>query len=221
MWRRQSRGRVWQVMAVAVLGLVGAGMLGVEPASAASPAQVDTSLRLVPEDAAFYSAMLRNREQFEAIANSRAWAKIKQMPLVQMAWNLYLMQATVPGSVPARIQNALRDPDARKTFDVVADMLSDEVFCFGDRHFMDAVAILQEVGNAVRYGSLVAKVGGGDELSDQQLQMRAVLTALVKRMDALVVPDLVMGFKLRDAQRAKDQLAQLEEIATPRSSGPS
>ena len=51
------------------------------PARAAQPVP---SLDVVPADAAFYSAMLRNREQFDAIVNSKAFAKIKDLPYVQM-----------------------------------------------------------------------------------------------------------------------------------------
>ncbi len=58
------------------------------------------SLELVPENVAFYSAMLRNREYFEAIVNSRAWAKLKALPIVQTGLMLYKLQTAVPGSVP-------------------------------------------------------------------------------------------------------------------------
>ena len=37
------------------------------PAAADDLAKLDTSLKLIPADAAFYSSMLRNREQFQAI----------------------------------------------------------------------------------------------------------------------------------------------------------
>ena len=46
-------------------------------------AKLPASLELVPENVAFYSAALRNREKYEAIVNSRAWAKLKGLPVVQ------------------------------------------------------------------------------------------------------------------------------------------
>ena len=52
------------------------------PARAAQPV---ASLDVVPADAAFYSALLRNREQFDAIVNSKAFAKIMDLPYVKWA----------------------------------------------------------------------------------------------------------------------------------------
>src|SRR5271157_2011014 len=65
------------------------------PVRAAAPVP---SLDLVPADAVFYSAMLRNREQFEKIVNSKAFAKIKALPYVQMGLAGLQAQATQPGS---------------------------------------------------------------------------------------------------------------------------
>jgi len=52
--------------------------------TAADPLREETSLRFVPADAAFYGTALRNREQFDALVNSRAAAKLMEIPAVQM-----------------------------------------------------------------------------------------------------------------------------------------
>ena len=46
----------------------------------------DISARLVPADAPFYSAALRNREQYDLVVNSRAFKALKELPAVQQAW---------------------------------------------------------------------------------------------------------------------------------------
>ncbi len=43
-------------------------------------------------------------------------------------------------------------------------------------------------------------------------QARSVLSALDAERDRLAVPNIVIGFKLTDAVRAKDQLARLEKV---------
>ena len=114
--------------------------------------KLDTSLKLIPEDAAFYSSMLRNREQFEAVRNSNAWAKIQAMPVVQMGLAMYQMQLANPGSGPAKIQAALENPEIRKIIDLAADMVSDEVFLYGDESCVDFLKLAQDVdrGRALR-----------------------------------------------------------------------
>src|SRR5438067_1115153 len=41
------------------------------------------SLQLVPANAAYYSAMLRNKEQWNAVANSQAVARLMELPAVK------------------------------------------------------------------------------------------------------------------------------------------
>ena len=86
------------------------GVLAARPAAAADLAKLDTSLKLIPADAAFYSSMLRNREQFEAIKNSNAWAKIMEMPVVQMGLFLYNAQVETPDSGPAQVGSRPEQP---------------------------------------------------------------------------------------------------------------
>ena len=81
--------------------------------------------------------MLRNREQVEAVASSRAWAKLKSMPVVQMGLALYNMQAAIPQSPPGKILAAMQDPEVQEAMSLVGDMMSNEVFCYGDRNVGD------------------------------------------------------------------------------------
>ena len=97
-------------LSVLTLALVAAGWLCPQPAAADGLDKLDTSLKLIPEDAAFYSSMMRNREQFEAIRHSNALAKIQEMPIVQMGLAFYNMQLATPGSNVAKIDAALREP---------------------------------------------------------------------------------------------------------------
>ena len=126
------------------------------PSPAGELDKLDTSLKLIPDDAAFYSSMMRNREQFEAIAKSNAWAKIMEMPVVQMGLSLYNMQLANPDSSPAKIDAALKNPEMRKILDLLADMASDEVFVYGDKNFVDFMKLFQIVNGANSFGPLKA-----------------------------------------------------------------
>ena len=89
-----------------------------------------SSLDIVPDDAAFYSAMLRNREQFDTIAKSKAWAKIQALPGYQMGMGLYQMQAANPGSPVGYLEAAMSSPNRAKSLDFLADIFSFEILRF-------------------------------------------------------------------------------------------
>ena len=108
------------------------------PARAAQPV---ASLDVVPADAAFYSSMLRNREQYDAIVNSKAFAKIMELPYVKLGLQTLQAQASGPGSP----LGMLNDPDVKKSLAFLADIFSDEVFVYGGADFNQTVELLQGV----------------------------------------------------------------------------
>ena len=103
----------WRCAAAVCAALVVSGG-GVGASMAAETAALPATLQLVPDDAAFYDSMLRNREQVEAVASSRAWAKLKSMPVVQMGLALYNMQAAIPQSPPAKSWPRCKTPKFKK-----------------------------------------------------------------------------------------------------------
>src|SRR5436189_257053 len=60
------------------------GLLFAVPAQGQELGKAASSLELVPADAATYTVMLRNREQIEAIAKSKAWARLTSLGFVKM-----------------------------------------------------------------------------------------------------------------------------------------
>ncbi|MBN2476614.1 MAG: hypothetical protein JXB62_18535 [Pirellulales bacterium] len=191
------------------------GLLAVEPVRAGQLEDLGTSLNLVPDDAAFCSTMLRNREQIEAIGGSQAWSKLKSMPFVQMGLALYYMQAANPESVPGQIQTALKDPEVRKLLDLAADMTSDEVFCYGDQSLVGAMELMQQIGGAMRYGPAIMQISGKAKgINENQLQGMLLLSALAENVELIKAPDMVMGFKVSNTELATEQLLKLEALAT-------
>ncbi len=199
---------------VLTLALAAAGWLCPQPAAAGELDKLDTSLRLIPEDAAFYSSMMRNREQFEAIRHSNALAKIQEMPIVQMGLAFYNVQLATPGSRVAMLDAALRNPESRKVLDLAAEMVSDEIFIYGDKNVVDFVKLFQIVNAAQTYSPLVAQLTGQAAAGEHgQIQGRAVMTALAKNATLIGVPNLIVGFKVQNTDLAKEQLSKLETLA--------
>ena len=183
-------------------------------AAAADPfAGLETAARMVPADAAFYSSMMRNREQVESLLGSNAWARLKAMPYVQMGLALYNLQALDSESIPGRINAALRDPEQRKLIDLAAELVSDEVFVYGDESLIGSIALVQQVASAMRYGPMVLQLSGAAEPFDEdELQAMLLLAVLAENIDLIRVPELVVGFKIKNTEYAVAQRDRLETL---------
>lgn len=192
-----------------VLALAGLPM----PLAQAAP-KYGNSLDWAPADAAFYSASLRLREQIEIIARSNAWAKLTNLPAVQMGLQFAKLALHQPGGPLEQLHDFFSVPENRELHDLVLDGLSSEIVCYGDSHAADFVDVLLRTLNAVQYGSMIADLhsrGGRDE----DVTTRIFLNALDARRDRLETPGLVLAFKLTDAARAQSQLKRLETLVKP------
>lgn len=207
--------------------LLAAALIATACRPVAARAAPVTSLDIVPADAAFYSAMLRNREQFDAIANSKAWAKIQALPAYQMGLTMYQMQAANPGSPAGWLQAALSNPESRKSLEFLAGLFSDEVFVYGGPSFNKTVELYQSVTWATQfsmYGAMIRQAGHAGPPNPremEEIQGRAFVQALVSQADAIEVPELVMGFKVKDKAQAESLLSRLEdEVKNALDNGP-
>ena len=114
-----------------------------------------------------------------------------------MAWQMYETQAAQPESGPAKVQAALKDPQVQDLLALLADMVSDEVFVYGDADMVDFLGLMQEVGGAMRYGpALVELSGRKKDLSKDDIQAMILLGVLSDNVDAVKVPGMVLGFKV-------------------------
>jgi hypothetical protein len=174
------------------------------------------SLQWVPADAAFYGACLRAREQVEAVAKSRAWAKVRSLPVVKALWQKVQAELTGEEGKLAPLARFYQDPENKKLVALVGDMLSREVFVYGGKNWPKVVELAQQFnGINLRAQALVlSRLAGLTRVRPEQLQALAVLYILNQNLDRIVVPDLVLGFKLTKAEPARAQLKRLEGLLT-------
>ncbi len=176
----------------------------------------NTSLELIPADAAFYGTMLRNREQIEIIGRSKAFQALLEMPAVRDGLGMLKAQEGNENSPAGKFQAALKNPMVAELLGLLGDMFSDDVFVYGDAGVVDAIELAQEVGNAVRYGPIVIKVTGkGEDLGPKQRRAASALYALSKNLNLIKVPTIVAGFQVDDTQRAETAITRLETLLTP------
>ncbi len=196
---------------VALLGALAGCAFPAAPARSAEPNDLQTSLKLIPADAAFYSAMLRNKEQYEAVANSRAWAKLWSLPAVQQGWEAFQQNSKKQLDELRRIFDT---DDNKELLALLGDASSDEIFVYGDDTWVGFLDLFQQVYAASRSQPVIAQLDGtAGGRSEAELQTRAFLSVLAANPDLIKVPNLVLGFKVTDAKRAERQLKRLEALA--------
>ena len=182
-------------------------------AASGQPAS-DTALAFMPDDVAFYSSSLRLSERAQIVAQSNAWKKLTQLPVVQMGLGLYQLQAAMPDTPVARVNAVLVDPQWEDTRQLVRDMFSQEVFCCGDKNLIGALKLMRDLQNAMRFGPALARLSNPNlPGGDTSLQAKLALATLAARADEIKIPNLLMGFRISNKQRAQSELDRLEKLA--------
>lgn len=196
-----------------LLAVLAALALATPPARAEGPDGVDAALKLLPADTAFYGSMLRNREQVEAIAKSKAWAKLMDLPAVKLARKRIEDQLANPDPQTAMVLEFLKQPENQELVEVLGDAVSDEIFVYGGSSWVDFINLFQQTSNAVRFGSALEQFKPENRgKNPAEFQARAALRVLGRNVKLIRVPDFVLGFKVKDATKAEKQIKRLEDL---------
>jgi hypothetical protein len=183
-----------------------------QPTRAGELDKLDTSLKWVPADAAYYSSMLRNGEQIEAIAKSRAWAKLTALPAVKMLRQLAQTQLNENPQL-AQLLQLYQQPENQQLGELLGDMLSHEIFCYGGSNFTGFTDLVMQIVGAMRYRpALMRLTRQAEDFDPFQVQIITLLHVFSQNLDLIKVPDLVIGFKLSKVERAEAQLKRLEAM---------
>ncbi len=195
--------RIWRPLS-AILVVV----LSVASVSAQSLDQLDTALKRLPADTAFFSAMLRNQEQIDAAKQSRAWQKLWSLPVVQMGWANFQKELN-----KSEARAFLDDPENKELLALLSDGVSREVFISGGGNWSESIKFFQEVYGTMYWNNKLGSAGLGPK--DPSVQLQALIQELIRQQQHIKIPDLIIGFKLTDLKRAENQLARLEALVTP------
>jgi hypothetical protein len=175
--------------------------------------KIDSSLGLVPADAAYYSATLRNREQFDAVAKSKAWAKITQLPAYQMALTLLKQQYADPNGKLSPLRDLMEQEENRDLLQLLADAYSDEIFSYGAANWVGFVDLWTQLNRAQQFGPFMQMLKDPtDQKAISMAQVRGMLRVLARNPDKMKAPDFVLGFKIKDDKKAESQIARLETL---------
>ena len=222
-------GRARTVFVHCVLLLCGLTLVG--PASAQTSVRERTSLRFIPDDAAFYSTSLRLKEQYESFTRSKAFTRLCALPYVKLAAE-ELKKSFEEGFLEAEeeeddddekngekkeagAKDAQTDPReslrefyafwgdlaTQKLTALGLDALSHEVFFYGDKSTMGFLREIQKLNREVNRLTLAGERGPFVNTNIQPL---------LDHLDKLPVPAFVMGFKTTDSAGITEQITALE-----------
>ena len=195
--------------------------------AADTPAKPSGSLALVPADASLYVSSLRLREQLDIARRSKAWRRFTEIPAVQMGWQVAQPQLNDPNGPLATMRRFFEVPDNKQLLQLLGDMVSSEVFVYGDASLAQFATVFLEAYGSVQASNLVevirdatnpASAADRETRVERQAERsrevtRAFLTELAAHVDDLTIPNVVIGFQLSDTEPAQAQLKRLEMIA--------
>jgi hypothetical protein len=173
-------------------------------AVAAELAEQAKSLRMVPADAAYYSSSLRLKEQLDSFLQSNAYSQLLQIQFVQLVKGqieFHWQQPTLP-QVKA-IREYVDSPEGQDAIAVLKEMFADEVFLYGGSDVTEWLQLFMEINSIQRTARLEAKASGDEP---EEVMSKRFLEIFQERADDYSVPTMVWGFRIKDADRAEQQL---------------
>ncbi len=203
--RHLSVARHWVLVGTALAVLAGC-TVWTAPTRAAGPLdKLGTSLNFIPEDAAFYSATLRNGEQIEAVCKSRAWAALKALPAAQDGLKRFRTEIE-SGQYAPQVKAAWENAEVQSALKLLGDMFSQEVFVYGDQGVVDLIELVGRVSSSVRYGQMLGQVKGEGPSRPEGL----LAAALADNIELLKVPNVILGFRVKNRELAAQELRKLD-----------
>ena len=195
---------------LAAIALLACGSLLTPSAHGAELGEQAHSLKKVPADASFYSASMRLREQWHIFRDSKAYAKLMQIPLVQIG----KMQATFQWEQSeeptiAKLREYVQSQAGQDAVAVLKEMFAEEVFVYGGNDIADVFGVFMEVNSMRRAAPVEAALSGKEK--DEVLTDR-MFEVLEKNADKLKVPTMVFGFRIKDQERAKRELDEVHSL---------
>lgn len=153
--------RACRAMALAVL--TGFGVSGLRAMAADAGGLAGSGVTVAPADAAFFSATLRSREQFDALVASNAYASLRALPGVKRALDSLEEQRVMPGSPLAMIETFMQLPENEQALDLLRDMVSTDTFVYGEPSCIPLIRLARKLQQAQQAAGMLVPEGVGVE----------------------------------------------------------
>src|SRR5690606_14811562 len=105
-------------------------------------------------------------------------------------------------------------PENQQLAKLAKEMVSDEIVFYAGEDFpkfMELLSIVQ--GSRIAPMLEQMEVGGTGAVDPNEARLRAMAEAIAEDPELLVVPDMVLAFKVKDKEAGETQLKRLEVVA--------
>lgn len=126
----------------------------------AADSLADSGVAMIPEDAAFVSATLRAREQYDRFEKSNVWATLRKLPSVVRAMEEIDEQKMQPGSPLSMMETFMQLPENEQALALLKDMVSTDTFIYGDPSCVTFVELLKKVQQAQNAAGVLRMASG-------------------------------------------------------------
>ena len=120
----------------------------------------DSGVAMIPEDAAFVSATLRAREQYDRFEKSNVWAALRKLPGVVRAMEEIDDQKSQPGSPLSMLDTFMQLPENEQALALLKDMVSTDTFVYGDPSCVTFVELLKKIQQAQNAAGVLRMASG-------------------------------------------------------------
>ena len=190
--------------------LAGTCLLLAVSLAAADSLQQGTSLRFVPENVSFYASSLRLQEQWQAFAQSNAYQRLSELPLVQMAVEKVMSQWESPDDDElAQIKAFIVAPENDNLLKLACDAFRHEIFLFGDSNFGELLATLNHLNQQV--STVQWRMIGRDDVDEDELKQE-IIENVVGSLDEIEMPQVAVGLRVSMPDVARSELGRLKPL---------
>ncbi len=130
-----------------------------------------SGVALIPEDAAFVSATLRAREQYDRLEKSNAFAALRKLPFVSRAADSIEEQKLQPGSPLSMASTFMELPENEQALELLKDMVSTDTFVYGEPSCIAFVELLKKIQQAQNAATLLQLASGDASVGGIEVDM--------------------------------------------------
>lgn len=204
----------FQFPAILVISLIWMTQSADAQLAARSSIRSETSLAQIPASVGFYAAFLMNRQQFDAVANSKAVRALLEMPVIEKGIAAVRQQWTERDDDGIQlIKSMLDEQENQELIQLLIDAVSHEVFVAGNEDIGDVISMFQRLNNLQSSVRLETITTGQDP---NQLLVNKLMEFFLNDVESLQVPVLVLGFKSTRIESVNGQIARLEMLLRKR-----
>jgi len=138
---------------------------------------------MIPEDAAFVSATLRAREQYDRFEKSNVWAALRKLPGVVRAIDAIDEQKLQPGSPLSMLETFMQLPENEQALALLKDMVSTDTFVYGDPSCVTFVELLKKIQQAQNAAGVLRMASGDVSLGAIDVEIDGLEGIDVEEMD--------------------------------------